>query len=79
MSQPVLAHLVHRFASQIRVGGFLCLSANGDPALVSAFKALGWADPYRIEPEILPDAPLEVAAVEAPERAVLPVAKKRVV
>lgn len=73
MSQ-VLEQLIHRFARQTRVGGVLCLTSNGDPALVSAFAALGWADPHPIEPV---EGPLETAAVEAPERAVMPAAKSR--
>ncbi len=79
MSQVVLEQIIRRFAKQLRVGGRLCLTANDDPALVSAFKAVGWSDPYPIEPaEVVPDeAPLEVAVDEAPERAVMPGPKKR--
>lgn len=78
MSQAVLEHLIHRFASQARVNGRLCLSSNGDPALVSAFKAVGWSDPHPIDADPIEDEPVyEAAAVEAPERAVMSAPKKR--
>jgi hypothetical protein len=72
MSADVLAQIVHRFATQVRVGGTLCLSSNGDPALVAAFKALGWSEPYPIEPSAFVEPAEEAATVEAPERAVMP-------
>lgn len=73
MSQAVLEQIIRRFASQCRVNGVLCLTSNGDPALVSAFAALGWSDPYPVEPDIVPapEPVLEAATVEAPERAVM--------
>ncbi len=79
MSQAVLEHLIHRFASQIRANGRLCLSSNGDPALVGAFKAVGWSDPHPIDADPV-EAPAieEAAAVEAPERAVMNAPKKRI-
>jgi len=65
----VIEHLVRRFAKQTRVNGVLCLTSNGDPALVTAFAALDWSDPYPIEAVV--EGPLEAAVVEAPETAVL--------
>ncbi len=73
----VLEQIVHRYAKQIRVNGVLCLSANGDQALVEVFKALGWSDPYPIDKAARHEAPLETATLEAPERAVMPGPKKR--
>lgn len=69
-----LEHLIRRFGKEVRVGGRLCISANGDPALVAAFVELGWSDPHPIEPG---EAPPEAAVIEAPERAVLPRPKGR--
>lgn len=70
-----LALLIHRFAKQVRVGGRLSLSSNGDPALAAAFAELGWSDPYPIEDDptqfAAPEAPIEAAVVMAPETAVL--------
>ena len=75
----VLEHLAHRFASQVRANGILCLSANGDPALVKLFAALGWADPHPIESAPVLEAVAEVAAtLRAPERAVLKAPKGRI-
>lgn len=77
MSQAVLAHLVHRFARQVRQNGVLCLSANGDPALVAAFHALGWSDPCPLGHALVRDTVVEAATVEAPERAVMPKSRGR--
>lgn len=71
-----LAQIIHRFATQVRVGGVLCLSSNGDPALVAAFAALGWPDPCPIDRAVFNPEP-EAATVEAPARAVMPDAKGR--
>ena len=74
MSQ-ILESIAHRYCKQVRVGGVLCLSTNGDPVLVGVFKELGWSDPYAIE--AVSEPVLEAATVEAPERAVMPKAKGR--
>jgi hypothetical protein len=71
----VLAQIIRRFGTQVRVNGVLCLCSNGDPALVAAFAALGWPDPCPIDR----DGPLEAATVIAPERAVLNSPKRRTV
>ena len=68
-----LEHIAHRFGAQVRSNGVLCLSANGDPALVRVFKDLGWADPHPIEA-----VREEAAVLLAPERAVLKAPKGRV-
>jgi hypothetical protein len=69
MSNTALAHLIHRFGTQVRINGELCLCSNGDPALSAAFAALGWSDPMPVAAAVL-DEP-ETATVESPERAVL--------
>ncbi len=71
----VLEHVAHRFAKHVRVNGVLCLSPNGDPALVRVFSELGWSDPHPIE--AVAEPVLVAATVEAPERAVMPSAKGR--
>ena len=77
MANP-LELVIRRFAKQVRSNGVLCLMTDGDPALVAAFAALGWSDPYPIEP-VPVVAPLESAAMApAPERATLnSIPKKR--
>ena len=66
----ILAHVAHRFASQVRVNGVLCLSSNGDPALVRAFAELGWSDPQPIDaiPAPIKAQPIERAVLEPPVR-----------
>lgn len=74
-----LEHLIRRFGTPIRVNGVLCVCSNGDPALVAAFKELGWSDPHPIDADSV-EAPAveEAAAIEAPERAVMSAPKKRI-
>lgn len=69
----VLEQLVRSKARQTRANGVLCLTSNGDPALVAAFAELGWSDPYPVDPADVPApvTPLEAAMVTAPERAVM--------
>ncbi len=67
----VLAHVAHRFASQVRVNGVLCLSSNGDPVLVRVFAELGWSDPQPIDsiPEpVKAQPPIERAVLDPPVR-----------
>jgi hypothetical protein len=77
-----LEMLVRSYARRISKDGLVALITNGHPALIEAFKELGWADPY-IDPELLPKTPEPVtrafvkATVEAPERAVLASPKGR--
>lgn len=71
-----LTLLVHRFGLQVRHDGVLCLSSNGDPALVAAFADLGWPDPCPVDRAFF-NPELEAATLEAPERAVMPAAKGR--
>ncbi len=59
-----LEHMVRSFASRTIQNGVVVITANGHPALVSAFKELGWPDPY-------PD-PLLLPKVEAPPVKVAP-------
>ncbi len=77
----VLEHIAHRFGTQVRVGGVLCLSSNGDPALVRLFAELGWSDPQPIESIPAPQSAMELATVENYERAIMDrvKAKKRIV
>ena len=66
-----LAHVAHRFASQVRCNGVLCLSSNGDPALVRVFAELGWSDPQPIDAIPAPikaTAPIERAVLDPPVR-----------
>jgi hypothetical protein len=74
-----LEHIAHRFGTQVRSNGVLCLCSNGDPALVRVFKELGWSDPQPIETIPVKATVREEAAVLlAPERAVLKAPKGRV-
>jgi hypothetical protein len=65
-----LAHIAHRFGTQVRSNGVLCLSSNGDPALVRVFAELGWADPQPIDsiPEPITAQPIERAVLDPPVR-----------
>ncbi len=66
-----LAHIAHRFGTQVRCNGVLCLSSNGDPALVRVFKDMGWSDPQPIDSIPVPikaQAPIERAVLEPPVR-----------
>lgn len=78
----IIEQLVRSFARRTTQGGHVVIITNGHPALVAAFKDLGWSDPY-IDPLLLPPVAPTVerafvkATVAAPERAVLPSPKGR--
>ncbi len=73
----VLEHVAHRFGTQVRSNGVLCLSSNGDLALVRLFAELGWSDPQPIESIPQPKPVQEVATVEHVERAIMDGLKAR--
>lgn len=63
-----LERLTRRLARAITRNGVTLLTAHDDPAVLAAFKELGWDDPHDDRP-----APVfKKATVSAPERAVLP-------
>lgn len=71
-----LEQCVRTFARRTTQNGAVVLVSNGIPALIAAFKELGWSDPYP-DPLLLPEKPKPeprsvTATVSAPERAVLP-------
>lgn len=75
----IVEHLVRSFARRTTQNGQTVLVTNHHPALVAAFKHLGWSDPYP-DPELLPKTSVAretKATVEAPEKAVLPAPKGR--
>jgi len=77
----VVEALVRTFARRTVQNGAVALITNGNPALIAAFKHLGWSDPYpdpELLPKKLPEARHEKAVVTAPERAVLPSPKGRI-
>lgn len=76
-----LEHMVRSFARRITQNGAVALVTDGQPALIAAFKDLGWSDPYpdpELLPKTLPAAKHEKAVVTAPERAVLSSPKGRI-
>lgn len=75
-ASSIFEAIAHRFGKQIRAGGLLHLSTNGDPTLVLVFKELGWSDPHPIEAAPIV-AEEETATIVAPERAVLKAGKAK--
>jgi len=51
-----LEHVVRSFARRTVQNGDVALVSDGHPALVAAFKELGWSDPYP-DPLLLPPKP----------------------
>ena len=51
-----LEHVVRSFARRTVQNGDVALVSDGHPALVAAFKELGWSDPY-VDPTLLPPEP----------------------
>lgn len=70
----LIEQFVRRYARRTTQSGKVVIVTNGDPLFLAAFKHLSWPDPY-IDPELLPRS--ETASVEAPEKAVLPKSKVR--
>ena len=71
-----LEALCRRYAPRVNQNGVVYLTHDADPLLAAAFAELGWKDRH---PEIaVPEVVEEVAAVEAPEKAVLPKPKRRI-
>lgn len=73
-----LEHCARSYAKRITQDGVVKLVTDGHPALVAAFRELGWPDPYP-DPLLLPkpDPRPVTASVRAAERAVLPSPKGR--
>jgi len=65
-----LEALCRRYATRVNQNGVVYLTHDADPLLAAAFAELGWKDRH---PEFAVE---ELAAVEAPERAVVPKAKR---
>ena len=74
--KDILEQLMYRHARTIHRDGALCYTADGDELMGRAFKAIGWPDPRPVSGVVLFVEP-EAAALETPEKAVLPAAKKR--
>ena len=76
----IIEQLVRSFARRTTQNGAVVLITNGHPALLDAFKALGWSDPYP-DPLLLPSvaaAPVFTkATIEPDERAMMPAPKGR--
>ena len=72
---PLLVALCRRYARQISVGGILMLTHDGDPLLSALFARVGWKNQHHDVPDI---PVVEAATVVAPERAVLPKPKGRI-
>jgi len=74
-SLVALEALCRRHATRVSQGGVVYLTHDADPLLTAAFAALGWKDRH---PEFAVPVVEEVAAVESPERAVVPKAKRKI-
>ena len=61
-----LEHMVRSFARRISQNGDVALVSDGHPALVSAFKELGWSDPYP-DPQLLAQKPVPRAVMPPPK------------
>ncbi len=76
----ILEQLVRSFARRTTQNGQVVLITNNHPALIDAFKALGWSDPYP-DPLLLPPvdaAPVFTkATIEPSERTVMPAPEGR--
>lgn len=74
MSKQAIAALCRSFARRITMNGEIALATGGDPALLEAFKILGWDDPHPLAKAHITGADIasaiERATVQAPERAV---------
>lgn len=65
----VVEQLVRSFARRTTQNGVVVLIANGHPALINAFRHLGWSDPYP-DPLLLPKPEPKVIAPKGNARGV---------